>query len=171
MWEGGLGDQGRGHNKQGNPLRMNLIPGATPRKRNERRTLLSFAKLTYKSCSCKEKVPTNIKFAVIRKCSVRVLSFQFAFYSYISNSILFTFSLKRVPVLFSYQQFLFSHVLNQANSMIFFSRSCSTYISTIHLSILLSIHHSRSRSSLISTIHLCLCYTNESNGKSFLVAT
>ena len=47
MWEGGLGDQGRGHSKQGNPLRMNLIPGATRLKRKERRTILSFAKLKW----------------------------------------------------------------------------------------------------------------------------
>ena len=39
------GNQGRGHNKQGNPLLMNLIPGATRLKRTERRTILSFAKL------------------------------------------------------------------------------------------------------------------------------
>ena len=48
MWESRLGDQGRG---QGNPLRMNLIPGATPRKRNERRTILSFAKLCTNLCT------------------------------------------------------------------------------------------------------------------------
>ena len=49
MWEGELGDQGRGHNKQGNPLRMNLIPGTTRFKRIERRTILSFAKLKFQS--------------------------------------------------------------------------------------------------------------------------